>query len=447
MHAYPQHTETGFRASQSHAVQFWQTANQRAAVTRLKLFSNLQPKQLDRELPNLRASANWLMKQRDKKSATLFLNYLETLAPYLRLRGLDYELEHWCEAGLQACERLQLDSTHILLIHGEAQYALGQWERANTSWQSAINVSKEIDQFTYARATSALGRLQINQGKYKLALNTLERAENLLQEMGETEEIISIRSEIAAYYLNRRELDKALKLYLDIDRLHKKNGAAQSSDHTLLMLGVTYRQKGVFDKAIDYLLRLYRRGEAQRNLASMATAAHHLAWTFIEQGKLKDANYLCGQALALYQEIKDPRGLSDGYEQLGAILLENRDIKNAITYLNLSAQMRQRLGNRPGFVSSLRRLALAHLLERNHKKVIHLLFKILVIYIQLGIFSRQRAFALLHDFAAGLKKSLKSNKQTIAQVENGYDHQTTNETIMETFSRSLINTWTPRTRH
>ena len=350
MHEYPQAMETDYIASQPHIVQFWQITNQHAAAIRLELFSDLQPEQLDREFLNLRASANWLMKQRDKKSMFLFLDYLETLAPYLHLRGLDYELEHWCKVGFQVCERLRQEPAHILLIHGEAQYALGQWEEANTSWQSAIKVSKDTDQFIYARATSALGRLQINQGKYKLALNTLEHAENLLQEMGETGEIINIRSEIAAYYLNRRELDKALKLYLDIDRLHKKNGAAQSSDHTLLMLGVTYRHKRVFDKAIDYLSRLYQRGEAQKNLASMATA-DHLAWTFIEQRKLKDANYLCGQALALYQEIKDPRGLSDGYEQLGAILLENGEFKNAIMYLNLSAQMRQNLGNQPGFVA------------------------------------------------------------------------------------------------
>jgi tetratricopeptide (TPR) repeat protein len=297
----------------------WQTGPQLAAEGRLKLLSHIrdQPAQIDREFANIRVSVDWLKKQSEHNTAELLLAYVEILEPYFHLRGRDSELADWCSAGMDACERLKRNPSQVLLILGNAQYSLGQWEQADASWQAAIAASQGNDRVVHAHTTSALGRLQINQGKYKAGLKTLARAEDLLAKINDTQAIIGVRSEIAAYYLNRRELEKALKLYLEIDEFHKKSGAKESSDHITLMLGVIYRQKRVFDKAIAYLSELCRRGEMHNDKSGLATGSHHLAWVYFELRELEQARHLCGKALALYEDLQDPRGLSDGYEQLG----------------------------------------------------------------------------------------------------------------------------------
>jgi tetratricopeptide (TPR) repeat protein len=411
------------------AVLFWHSSLQLAAERRLKLLSNMrdQPAQIDQEYANFHASMDWLKKQSERTPSELLLAYLGILEPYLHLRGHDTEFADWCLAGLDACERLRRNPAQILLMLGNAQYSLGQWKQAEASWNACIAASREIDLDTHARTTYAIGRLQINQGKYRDGLKTLVEAESLLVKIGDTQSIIGVRSEIAAYHQNRRELKKALKLYLEIDKYYKKNGGKESSDNILLMLGVIYRQTRVFDKAIGYLSELCRRGETQKNMSSLATGSHHLAWVYFEMRNLEQARQLCGKALALYNDLRDPRGLSDGYEQLGAILTEEGKLKEAIDSLEQSIQVRKQIGNDPGSISSLRRLALAYMLEGRQKLAIQLSIQAVRRYIQLGILSPQRVAALAKDFITGITKVIlfRSNENK-------------GKSVMESFSRALM---------
>lgn len=411
-------------------VHLWHSGPQLAALGRLRMLSRIidQPILVDHEFENIRSSVDWLLKkQHDHGVIELFLSYLETLEPYLHLRGMENQLVDWCQEGLNACEVLKRIPSQILLILGNAQYSLGEWGQADESWQAAIATSQGSNQVVHARAMAALGRLQVNQGKYKTALKTLAHAEDLLIKINDTESIINVRSEVAAYYLNRRELDKALKQYLEIDEFYKEKGAKTSSDHITLMLGVIYRQKRIFDKALEYLSDLCQRSEAHKNMSGLATGSHHLAWTYFELGDFKEARYLCGKALALYEDLKDPRGLSDTYEQLGAILLEEGQIDDAIHFIDQSIQVRQQIGNDPGSISSLRRLALAHMLKGNRLLAGRLSIRVLIRYMELRILSRHRILALLRDFLVGVTKV------------TAYDIKgTQTRSVMESFTRTLI---------
>jgi tetratricopeptide (TPR) repeat protein len=424
--------------SKNPGIHVWHVSPQKAAVTRLALLSRLKyaPGRLDDEFPNLRSSLIWLIEQHSDQAGRMLLDYLDGLAPYLHLRGQDADLERWCRVGLQVCERLRQNPARTLLILGECQYALGRWQQAGVAWQSAVDKSSQSDKRLHAQAVFALGRLQLNRGDYKAALDTLAQANALFGDAGDTEGSIGVRSEIAAYYLNRRELDRALALYLEIDASYKRVGISQTPDHTLLMLGVVYRHKGMFEAATAYLSELYERGETQNNTASTATAAHHLAWTFLALGELDDARRLCGKALALYKDIRDPRGLSDAYEQMGAILIEDGKPASALGPLEESAQMRRDLGNQPGLVSSLRRLALAYLLDRNYGRVISLVLQVLYLYVTSGMLSRSRLLALLRDFVAGIRKafvfSVGWHRGTVGEGASR------SNSVMEKFSQTLF---------
>ena len=364
-----------------------------------------QPNQLKKEdVDNMLGSMTHLAEQPDEEAATLLLDYLEALAPYLRLRGRDSELLQWCEVGLQACKRVQRNLTQVLLLRGEAQYALGRWEQAATSWQRALKAGQAEGPARHAQALLALGQLQLNQGKYRMALRTLDRAERLFKSFDDLEGMIAVRSEMAAYRLNRRENDRAYTMYREIDQLQKTLGAGESSDNTLLMLGVVSRRRGAHKMAIDYLLNLYQRQEAQSNVAGMATAAHHLAWVYLDLNKLNEARRLCGQALAFYDDVQDPRGLSDAYEQLGMICLQEGNLAAALENLERSVRMRRNLGNQHGLASCLRRLAVAHLRSGHYLRALLYLTRGLFIYLQMGMLSRQRIAGLTHDFVSGFRE-------------------------------------------
>lgn len=393
--------------SAKQTIHAWHFVNQKAAEARMQMARSAKDplRLIDTDFYNLRTSINWLAEQDDKGSAELLLGYLDTLFPFLYRKRHYLELEKWCAAGLRACEIAHRNLAGILLMKGETQFALARWRDAQLTVKLAVKESKELDTSINAQALFVLGRLQIELGEYNAALATLKRAEELYTELGNTGKIIEVRSEVGAYYLNKRDLDKALELFLALNELHEKSGDFQSFDHTQMMIGVVYRQKREFEKAIQYLEPLYKRGKIQPGQSMVATAAIHLSWVHLEQGHLVEARKMCGEAIAGYLNQQDTRGLSDAYEQLAAILTEEQQPKAAEVYLERSITIRRQIGNQPGLVSSLRRLALVRLLTRNYWGAFWLIGVILIKYFQMNMLSRQRVMKLIKDAISGIRKA------------------------------------------
>jgi tetratricopeptide (TPR) repeat protein len=378
----------------------WDVAEQLAARVRIDSAWHHRSRfdLLDHDFPNIRTSQRYLVTQSGRDAARLIIVYVETLSSYLRQRGFNGELKRWCDDALRAAEDLGQDTGSLFLLRSEAQSALGQWDQAIADIQAAIDASEGKEGGTHARSVLALGRLQLNQGAYQLALGNLNRAQTLLYEQGDITGIAIARSELAAYHLNRRELDKALALYLEVDELNKQAGATETTDHTLLMLGVVHQKRREYERAREYLKRLLVRGQERGNRGAEATAAHHLAWGHLYSGQLQQAEALCGQALQLYEAVGDLRGASDGYEQLGLIALARGRKAEALAQIERSLTLRNQLGNQEGAAASLRRLAIVRMRMGHLGRAVHHLLQSLTTYQRLGVLSLPRFATILGEF-------------------------------------------------
>jgi hypothetical protein len=85
---------------QNQASCYWASSSFLSATTRLQLARRHHDQYawLDAEFANLRGSQIWLVTQHGSREAHLLLDYLWVLAPYLQQRGLQAELERWCDA-------------------------------------------------------------------------------------------------------------------------------------------------------------------------------------------------------------------------------------------------------------------------------------------------------------------------------------------------------------
>jgi tetratricopeptide (TPR) repeat protein len=110
----------------------------------------------------------------------------------------------------------------------------------------------------------------------------------------------------------------------------------------------------------------------------------------LSAGKPERARQLSGEAIGLYEQVSNLRGLADAYEQLGAINLAERHSKEAVSCLERSLLLRRQLGNKHGEASGLYRLAVAHLALGHLTTAIPLLWQSLHRYQRLGVLSRQR---------------------------------------------------------
>lgn len=378
----------------------WGEVEALAARHRLRLVQRYQAQheRLDDEVANLEIARAWLAQQTEIEVAQPVLAYLNSLAPYYKQRGLPKELLKWCEVGIRACPPYHPHLGQLRLLQSEAQYALGQWEEAMTSLQWVIQNRVDDDTHMLAQCWSALGRLQLNRGDYATSLITLRHAEELLLAHADYEAVAVVQMEIASYHLNRRELDRALGLYLQIDEFRKQHGATESSDQMLMMLGVTYRKLQDYPHAQYYLHQLLERGRQRHNHQAVAVASHHLAFVHLSQGELVLARQAGGQALALFNDMGDIRGLADAYEQLGLIALAEGQNASALSYLHQSLNIRRAIGNRHGATSCLQRLALIHWRSGHLLWAVYYLWQSLYLYARLGVLTGNRLTTMAKEF-------------------------------------------------
>jgi eukaryotic-like serine/threonine-protein kinase len=261
--------------------------------------------------------------------------------------------------------------------------------------QVAIQTTQNSEPQTYAQAQLALGRLQLNRGEYDTALQTLSQAEHLLADLSDDDGVATAKAEIAAYYLNRDEYQRALTLYEEVDAIRQRAHPDELSDHTLLMLGVVYRRLRDYDRAKATLERLVQWAEAKKSSGAKATGTHHLAWIYFDEGLLDEAERLGQEAKKLYATLNDPRGTSDADEQLGLIALARRNWHSAQAYLENSLTVREQLGNQHGMASSLRRLSRLHLKQGRLRTGLGYLGRCLTLYRRLGVLSYRRLVRIL----------------------------------------------------
>jgi tetratricopeptide (TPR) repeat protein len=345
---------------------------------------------LDEEFDNFTRVRLWLVHQKSRHTAQLLLALIKALTTYLHRPEFATELLAYCQAGLPACRLVGVNPGWLLLLRYEAHNYLGEWDYALADAQAAIKVTQAAVPQTHAQAMLALGCLQFNRGDYRVALDTLAQAEDLLTKLQDWNGVASARAQVAAYHLNRGELDQALTLYQEIDLLRRRIDPAGPTDHTLLMLGVVYREKQDYQQATAYLRRLLHRGEAQGKLGVMATASHHLAWVQLRQKNETEAHRLATQARHLYLKIGDPRGASDADEQLGVIASQQGNIETAISYVQRALEVRQQLGNQQGTASCLGHLAELYARSGSVWRSLAYLWRSWLIYQRLGMMNRKK---------------------------------------------------------
>lgn len=353
---------------------------------------------LEAELPNFSTLRAGLFNQNTHQAARLLLTLLEHLTPFLHRPEFATELVSYCRAGLQACHRLEANPGWVLLLRYAAYNYLGEWDRALADAQAAVKFTQDTDPARHARALLSLGSLQFNRGNYAVALETLTRAEVLLRRVNDIKGVATARAQFAAYHLNRGELDQALARYQEVDQLRRQVDPTGPTDHTLLMLGVVYREKGDYQQAAKYLSQLRQRGEDEGKRGAEATASHHLAWLYLKQEKVTEARRLALRAKQLYLEISDPRGASDADEQLGLIALLEGDDETAAACFHQALEARQYLGNQQGAASCLRHLSNLYTRRGNIRLGLYHLGLSVLLYQRIGVLSRQRIMKMIKQF-------------------------------------------------
>uniref|UniRef100_A0A7C4TGK0 Tetratricopeptide repeat protein n=1 Tax=candidate division WOR-3 bacterium TaxID=2052148 RepID=A0A7C4TGK0_UNCW3 len=268
---------------------------------------------------------------------------------------------------------------------GEVLSLIGRYGEAIDSFQKVLKYSKN-SHLTLAKTKRKIADVYQNQGDYEIALRTFEEAQMFLtgdtvEEQLERAEIYISRSwvykingemqraiieaetglkivdeispatipeqtkikhkkikanglnSLGVIYRTKGEYDKALELYqkdLKIcEEIGDKRGIGIASNN----LGVFYHDKGEYDKAIELYQKYLKISEEIADKQNIALANGNLGVANHDRGEYNKAFELYQKALKISEEIGDKKSISRTISNLGSLFLELGELKKAEEYL------------------------------------------------------------------------------------------------------------------
>lgn len=162
------------------------------------------------------------------------------------------------------------------------------------------------------------------------------------------------------------DLDSALYYFsrkLAIDReLGKKEGEAAALNN---IAGI-YRQKGDYDKALEY----YRQAlDLIKDDKEKATAYNNIASVYLDKGDYSKAIEYFQKAIELGERVGDYHGVAQRYISLGATYIKAKNYELAEKYLTEGLKRVQRVGDKYWEAHGYAYLAALYYVEKGNNKL------------------------------------------------------------------------------
>ena len=261
---------------------------------------------------NLRASLTYLCDGGDKVET---LRLAVDLRPYWQRVGALSEGRRWLERGLELPDELPrpLEGA-ALLAKGVLAWRQGDLEAARPALEASLSIAREVDDpASSITALRSLGALAQNKADYATAKRLMQESVTLAVRAGDTE------AEANSYLsLGNVALDQGLHEEADAHYRKSKELSASIADtlglaYAIDNLGVSAWHRGDLDLATelsDQALALYEQLDMQ---SGRANVWHRRCLVALERGRLKEAEFEGGRALAVR--------LAQGEDRAGAFVL------------------------------------------------------------------------------------------------------------------------------
>ncbi|HET8844456.1 MAG TPA: tetratricopeptide repeat protein [Ktedonobacteraceae bacterium] len=263
---------------------------------------------VERDLPNLRASLNWLLGQRkDQPASEEALRLVSVLSPFWIASGILREGRMFLEQALEGSETLnQSVRAEALMRLGHLLCVQGSFERAEQYLQESLMLARPLHFLKCIVASlNWLGYIALNRGDYSDVHLFIDEALLLARQGDFISSIAFALDTWSAVLCNQGEYEQATRL-------------AQAS--------------------LEYYQQTGNRGK-------IADATWLLGLLAYYQGDLSTAAAFYEECLLNYREARDKMGISWALCGLGFVVVFQKDYARARSLLEASLRLRQENGD------------------------------------------------------------------------------------------------------
>jgi len=235
---------------------------------------------------------------------------------------------------------------------GAVYLDMGQYEQALSLTHESISLAKAVgDQAQQAHSLNALGQIYSDRGQYPQGIQAYTQALDLARSIPVKRLETSILGNWAIVLHNQGDLQRALELHQQVQKLTQETG--QSLATPLNNIGLIYSDQGRTEDAQTKLQQSLEIAKANGQKGGEAVALGNLASLYAAQAQYARALKLQQEALEIHrsvgavpQEIGDQLSLSLLYRSLG-------QYDRALDYANQALTLSQKIQNQRKEIQSL----------------------------------------------------------------------------------------------
>jgi tetratricopeptide (TPR) repeat protein len=372
------------------------------------------------------------------------------LCDYFIIKDLSNNLIKICQHIIDSFKD-RSDIGSIFILKSRALFNINKPQEAS---KVLVDIYQSFyhDTEMFVEALSLIGKYQLHIGNYEVAFTYIQHSLLKIEDflMQDTNlKILEIKAgildDLALYEMNNSQYEKALLHFSESAEVYSKILTIAPDQNQILIKmmfplghqGIIFRKmcnspihvfpftklrffrfKGIiynsieenYKLATDYLLKALLIAEKLEYEHGFFWANHHLAWIYLNQGNLSQAEVYCNIALEGNITAKTMQGVADCYEQLGIINLVKGSEYITIAEENLKKSLNIRKSDNPhGTASTLIYLALASCYERQYFEMFKLLKKGFYVYYKIKLLNTTRftrIFILFYSWFVINKKTL-----------------------------------------
>jgi len=247
------------------------------------------------------------------------------------------------------------EQVDVLLKLGEVQKLIGEWEKAGTSYESALTLADELGDCTkHAWVETAMGEFIWKQGRLEEASEWLNRARSDFEDMGESAGVGQVLHYMGVIADQQGDYDAARLLMQESLAIRQQIGDQRQAAYLMGNMGIVARRQGKLEEARV----LYEESlELRRQIGDrwgVANVSNNLGNLMLDLGDQDMARSRLEEAVLIHRELGDRWATGNALNNLANVLRTQGDYSTAKAMYDESLKIYRDLGDR---------WALAYLLE------------------------------------------------------------------------------------
>jgi serine phosphatase RsbU (regulator of sigma subunit) len=222
---------------------------------------------------------------------------------------------------------------------------LGEYDKALDFYLQALKVEEALDNDDrIAFAYSNIGTIYTIKKEYDRALESFENALEIFEKIGNEIYLIRILNNIGLVYYERRAFDEALNYYDRALKISEDYPGLVGFD-VLSNIGNIYNQLKNYDQAIEFYQRSLLAEISNNNKYGQANALLNIGETYRLKGSFVEAEEYLDQSVEIARELGNKPLLSSIFRSLSDLYLEKGDILLAYSMLKNHMKLKDSIFN------------------------------------------------------------------------------------------------------